>query len=87
MNRDLVADVDHFRHRVIQDALNEASRWYWLRRAADFDGVGTPSADATAQACRHRATLALLDDWPELVGVLAEQDVTPVYIGGVGDVA
>jgi hypothetical protein len=73
--RELVSDVEHFRMRVIQDALAEASRSYWLRRAADFDAVGTAGAAETAQACRNRATLAPLDDWPELVDVLAEREV------------
>ncbi|HEY3530388.1 MAG TPA: hypothetical protein VGK78_14675 [Nocardioides sp.] len=70
----LVQDIAHFRLRVLQEALDNASRSYWLRRAAEFDGVGTPTADATAQACRNRATLAPLDDWPELLEVLAERE-------------
>lgn len=30
-------DVEHFRARVLQDALNEASAMYWRRRAAMFE--------------------------------------------------
>jgi hypothetical protein len=71
---ELVADMAHFRLRVLQDCLDNASRTYWLRRAAEFDAVGTPTADATAQACRNRAALAPLDDWPELLEVLAERE-------------
>ena len=59
--------VDHFRHRVLQDAYLEASAAYWLRRAETFARVGTPACDEIAQACRNRATLgdisrAELDD-------------------------
>ena len=38
----LADEVDHFRRRVLQDALNEATAAFWLRRAADFERVGTP---------------------------------------------
>lgn len=34
---DLADHVDHFRYRVLQDALNEATRSYWLRRAETFE--------------------------------------------------
>lgn len=47
----------HFRRRVIEDALLEATSAYWRHRADDFDTVGTPTADATAQACRSHAQL------------------------------
>jgi len=53
----LVEHVAHFQHRVIREALLEATTAYWLRRAAEFDAVGTPTADETAQACRNAATL------------------------------
>lgn len=33
---DLSAYVEHFRARVLQDALNEATSSYWLRRADQF---------------------------------------------------
>lgn len=32
----LVLDVEHFRARVLQDALNEATIGYWLGRARDL---------------------------------------------------
>lgn len=38
----LELDVDHFRTRVLQDALTQATSAYWLRRAA------------TLEAARHR---------------------------------
>lgn len=51
--------VEHFRARVLQDALAEATERYWLRRAEQFAAVGTPRADETAQACRNRAAMAV----------------------------
>lgn len=33
---ELVLDVEHFRARVLQDALNEATIGYWLGRARDL---------------------------------------------------
>lgn len=63
--RALVEHVEHFQHRVIQDALQEATAAYWLRRAAQFDAV--PNAEV-AEACRNRARVALLggEEWPGL---------------------
>jgi hypothetical protein len=60
--RELVEHVEHFQHRVMQDALAEATAAYWEKRARDFDAVGTPSADETAEACRNRARVALDGD-------------------------
>lgn len=54
--------VEHFRHRVLQDALNEATSSYWLRRADQFAAVGNARCDEIAQACRNRAAVALMDD-------------------------
>ncbi len=34
--RELLDHLTHFQHRVVQDAMNEARRSYWLRRAGDF---------------------------------------------------
>lgn len=59
---DLAEHVEHFRMRVLQDALAEATAAYWLRRAEQFAAVGTPACDETAQACRNRASLALSGD-------------------------
>jgi hypothetical protein len=62
-----LADLDdyvrHFRERVMQDALTEATAHYWRRRAATFDAVGTPDCDEIAKACRARAAVALGGDF------------------------
>jgi hypothetical protein len=56
---DLDAYVQHFRERVLQDALAEATAAYWLRRAAQFEAVGNARCDEIARACRNRATVSL----------------------------
>lgn len=59
----LHVDLDQFTHRLLQDALAEATAVYWQRRAATFDAVGTAAAAETAQACRNAAVVA---EWPEV---------------------
>lgn len=58
----LASYVEHFRWRVLQDALAEATRDYWLRRADAFAAVGTPACDQIAQACRNRASLGYVGE-------------------------
>jgi hypothetical protein len=74
--RNLVEHVEHFQHRVMQDALAEATAAHWEKRARDFDAVGTPEADETAQACRNRARVALdgdVEEFYELLDVLDQE--------------
>lgn len=61
---DLSGYIDHFRARVLQDALAEATADYWLRRGAAFAAVGNPACDATAQACRNHAYLLTTGQLP-----------------------
>lgn len=68
----LTVHIEHFRARVLQDALLEATAVYWLRRADAFDAVGTPRCDEIALACRRHATLAPLDG-DELVAAALEE--------------
>jgi hypothetical protein len=49
-----------FIERVLLDALNEATAAYWLRRAKEFDAVGTPVCGEIAQACRNAAAFLTL---------------------------
>ncbi len=74
MKLDLAAYVEHFRARVVQDALAEACSSYWLRRAQTFAAVGNERCDEIARACRNRAAVALLDDsiGPEVDEALQE---------------
>jgi len=55
--------LDHFRARVLQDALNEATASYWLRRAEAFENARTrpgerpaepPGAPVGSEAARAR---------------------------------
>lgn len=83
---DLADYIANFQRRVLQDALNEATRSYWLRRAetfedakprlGEFHGAAIPAelsrqwnrAHQTAEACRNRAAMALIqDEYPEMV--------------------
>ena len=56
----LASHLEHFRLRVLQDALLEATSAYWLRRAIVFEKVGTRECDEIARACRNAASLALI---------------------------
>jgi hypothetical protein len=83
--------AEHFRQRLLQDALAEALSIYWERRAqafldarpraGDFQGGATAEQlaaldrrlAATAQACRHRASLGLgADDFALVDQALAK---------------
>lgn len=51
MRLDQLTDhVDHFRHRVMQDALQEATAAYWRRRAAAFEAAMPRPGDFTGRA-------------------------------------
>lgn len=60
----LLENIEHFRWRVLQDALNEATADYWRRRAQDFRQVGTPACDEIAEACLNRARIAEIGGAP-----------------------
>lgn len=59
-NEMVAAYVEHFRFRVLQDAMAEGTATYWRRRAEQFAAVGNGRCDDIAAACRNRATVALL---------------------------
>ncbi|SDD89829.1 hypothetical protein [Nocardioides lianchengensis] len=48
---ELVSFVEHFQHRVLQDALSQATAGHWIRRAEEFEGakpvLGGTHGDAT----------------------------------------
>lgn len=54
----MMTTVDHFQRRVIQDALNEARRRWWLQRAEDFERAkprpGEYAGQATIEQLRAR---------------------------------
>jgi hypothetical protein len=47
---DLTEYLEHFRARVVQDALAEATMYYWERRAAAFDWARPRATDWPGQA-------------------------------------
>lgn len=47
---DLAGYVEHFRARVLQDALNEATAAYWHRRADAFDQARSRPGDHPGRA-------------------------------------
>jgi len=47
---DLEDHVDHFRARVLQDALNEATAHYWRGRARAFEAALPRAGDYTGRA-------------------------------------
>ena len=57
MNNVLILDIEHFRQRVLQDALTEATAQYWERRAQQFQNVGTDECNLIALNCRRHAAL------------------------------
>lgn len=69
---DPVGYVDHFRARVLQDALTSALSSYWLRRADSFASVGTERCDAIALACRNHASICIFQDVDILDDLLRE---------------
>ncbi len=69
---ELSAAIEHFRARVLQDALAEATAAYWNRRAETFAAVGNARCDEIALACRRHATLVPLDDAELVAGALGE---------------
>lgn len=75
-------DVEHFRARVLQDALNEGSAIYWLRRArdlakglhrpGDFPGGRTPEE----LALHNQFIYMALENVRQHVSLLRDGDVS-----------
>lgn len=63
--RDLDVHVEHFRARVLQDALNEATASYWLRRAEAFEAARPRIGDFHGQATPEH----LRAKWDELTEI------------------
>lgn len=54
LNEDLQQYVDHFRARVLQDAVTEATVTYWHRRADDLEAARSRPGDYQGQASLER---------------------------------
>jgi len=47
-------DIDHFRERVLQDALTEATAQYWVHRAHQFQQAAPRLGEYHGQATREQ---------------------------------
>jgi hypothetical protein len=63
--RGLVPDVEHFRRRVLQDALAEATSGYWLRRAEALERARPRVGDYPGRASAGD----LVARWQELTDI------------------
>jgi hypothetical protein len=51
-------DIDHFRARILQDALTEATAAYWLRRAEQFEAAAPQPTDYNGHATEEELAKA-----------------------------
>lgn len=71
--------IERLARLAIIDALLEGSARYWLKRAEDFDRVGTAKCDEIARACRNKAELirseetSARDEWEHLLSIELEE--------------
>ncbi|HXH79116.1 hypothetical protein [Nocardioides sp.] len=63
--------LDQLARRLLVDILLEADERYWLKRADDFDRVGTLACREIARACRAKAELCRQDNGDVWAGLLA----------------
>lgn len=92
---DLAEYVEHFRARVIQDAINTATSSYWLRRAETFENARhRPGIDYAGNATTDR----LRTKWYELTEIaqgcrnratvsLLQTDIDPAVIETLSEAA
>lgn len=53
----ITIDLERLLYRWIEDTILSLRPQQWIRRAEEFEAIGTPSADETALACRNHARL------------------------------
>ncbi|MGC3953418.1 MAG: hypothetical protein QM804_04050 [Propionicimonas sp.] len=79
----LLTEPDQFwqqvARRVIQEVLAEALPDTWLRRAEQFQKVGTPSADEAAKNCRRHAWLLATRGMPDDLASEVEEVLDVVF--------
>jgi hypothetical protein len=59
-------DIDHFRARVLQDALTEATAQYWVHRAHQFQQAAPRLGEYHGQATREQ----LRERWIECMATM-----------------
>lgn len=79
-SEDVRTYLEHFSHRVLQDALLEATTAYWLNRAQTFAAVGNERCDEIAQACRAKARVVMFDyprNWAPIICTTCDTPCSP----------
>jgi hypothetical protein len=89
-------DIDHFRARVLQDALTEATAEYWLHRADQFEDaaprLGEFHGDATREELneawtRCHATAAACRAHADLISGEYPEEISEDVLAVLGEVA
>ena len=65
--RQTIGNLGHFQHRVVQDALTEAMRTYWIRRAEAFEKARPLPDEFHGAATKDQ----LQAKWHELTAIAA----------------
>ena len=65
--RQTIDNLSFFQHRVVQDALTEAMRTYWIRRAEAFEKARPMPTEFHGAATKEQ----LQAKWHELTGIAA----------------
>jgi hypothetical protein len=89
-------DLDHFRARLLQDALTEATAAYWLRRAEQFEAAapkldeyhGTATRDELNEAwARCHATALACSNHAQFLMAERSEDISDEVMTALGEVA
>jgi hypothetical protein len=78
----LTIDVDHFRARVLQDALTEATAAYWVHRAYQFQQAAPKPNDFHGQASKAQLVEAR---WRCLATALACRQHADLVLSSYGE--
>jgi hypothetical protein len=89
-------DIDHFRARVLQDALTEATAHYWVHRAHQFQQAAPTVGEFHGQATRDElnqrwlecmATTQACLNHAELIRQESPEPISDEVAVGLGEVA
>ncbi len=89
-------DIDHFRARILQDALTEATAQYWVHRAQQFEAAaptlsefhGTATREELNEAwTRGHATAAACRAHADLVSGEYPEEISDEVLAVLRDVA
>ena len=68
-------DIDHFRARVLQDALTEATAQYWIHRAHQFQQAAPRLDEYRGQATSEQLTERWLECMATMQACLSQADL------------